>query len=280
MDNEPQENAPSAAFRLFCDTKVFLQDILFTLFPRACPLCHKVLLKESEPFCPDCFSGFHLIHPPLCICCGEPLPGTSEFSAFLCQRCLLIKSNRQPPLTVRSAALYSGNMRKAILRVKYGGHLVVAASLGLFLKQQVSRFFPMATADVILPVPLHPKRLRQREFNQCTLLARPLVKSLDIVMDLSSVTRIRNTPSQSASGSAKRQKNLQDAFRVIRPSRLKGKSVLIVDDVYTTGATLEALGKALYAAGAAKVSAFTLARSPQWAPAGFDRGRAIRGADV
>jgi ComF family protein len=123
------------------------------------------------------------------------------------------------------------------------------------------RFYPADAFQSILPVPLHPQRLREREFNQCVLLARPLAVRLGIPLDLDAVERVRHTLPQSSSTEADRRKNLRGAFRVRRPERVKGRSILVLDDVYTTGATLEELAQSLLSDGARRVSGLTLARS-------------------
>ena len=242
-------------------TKEFMEDILSGLFPALCPLCRTVILKKNAYFCPSCLQEFERITPPFCICCGEPLPGKREKTALLCLKCLFHHDIRETPLLTRSAAFYCGNLRQAILKLKYQGHLYMAPPLGKFIREQYPLFFFHGQFDAVLPVPLHLKRLRQREFNQCALLAQPLAKYLEIPLDLDSVVRTRHTFSQSISKSAQRRHNLKGAFQVIRPAAVSGKRLLIFDDVYTTGATLEALALSLYSTGARKVSAFTLART-------------------
>ena len=138
----------------------------------------------------------------------------------------------------------------------------MGAHLGLFLAQNFQRLFPGQSFDRIVPVPLHPRRLRERGFNQCVLLSRPLSRALGIPVDLGSVARVRHTPSQSASQFTERKRNLVGAFAVHFPSAVRGQSILVVDDVYTTGATLDDLAANLIRAGAKRVGALTLARSP------------------
>jgi ComF family protein len=131
------------------------------------------------------------------------------------------------------------------------------------------RLFPSDAFQSILPVPLHPKRLRERSFNQSVILARPLAKGVGLPIDLDAVERVLHTSPQSASTVAERRKNLQGAFRVRRPDRVRDRSILVFDDVYTTGATLEELARSLLSAGARQVSGLTLARSPIPAPGAF-----------
>ena len=142
----------------------------------------------------------------------------------------------------------------------------MARSLSQYMTDHYHRFYPADAFQSILPVPLHPKRLREREFNQCVLLARPLAARLGIPLDLDAVERVRHTLPQSASSEADRRKNLRGAFRVRSPERVKGRSILLLDDVYTTGATLEELARSLLSAGARRVSGLTLARATGFPP--------------
>jgi ComF family protein len=235
-----------------------------TLFPRPCPLCRKSILDDAGAFCPACLDGFQVIEEPLCSRCGYPLAKDTEAEGLLCPGCLSRESPLPPAYTVRSLALYAGGLRKAILRVKYSSRqTAVARSLSFFIRDHFSRFFPVDAFDRILPVPLHPKRLRAREFNQCVLLSRPLASHLGIPLDLDAVERVRHTLPQRFSTEKERRKNLKGAFRVRKPARIDGQSILLFDDVYTSGATLEEMARSLLSAGASRVAAFTLARSPR-----------------
>ena len=239
-----------------------VDEFLSTLFPRPCPLCRKVILDKREGFCAACLEAFQVIQEPVCYRCGYPLVGKREPEGFLCPGCIARNAPVPPSFTVRSIALYAGNVRQAILRVKYGRQAPVARSLSVFARDHFTRFFPLSGFDRVVPVPLHPKRLRAREFNQCVLLARPLAAQLGVPLDLDAVERVRHTLPQSASTVMARRKNLRGAFQVRKVPRIEGQSILVLDDVYTTGATLEALALCLLSAGASRVAALTLARSP------------------
>jgi ComF family protein len=245
------------------NVKNLIEELLTTLIPRPCPLCRSVALDKGAAFCPACLEGVETIREPICSCCGYPLPqtGTAQ-NGILCPPCLSRGPGRAAPLTVRSITLYSRNVREAVLRVKFGGQAPVARSLSHYMTDHYHRFYPADAFQSILPVPLHPTRLREREFNQSILLARPLAALLGIPLDLDGVERVRHTLPQSASTETDRRKNLRGAFRVRRPERVKGRSILLLDDVYTTGATLEELARTLLSAGARRVSGLTLARSP------------------
>ena len=239
-----------------------VDEFLSTLFPRPCPLCRKVIPDKRGGFCGACLEGFQVIQEPVCYRCGYPLAGKTESEGSLCPGCISRNAPLPPFYTVRSIALYAGNVRQAILRVKYGRQAPVARSLSVFARDHFTRFFPLSGFDRVVPVPLHPKRLRAREFNQCVLLARPLAARLGVPLDLDAVERVRHTLPQSASTVMARRKNLRGAFQVRKVPRIKGQSILVFDDVYTTGATLEALALCLLSAGASRVAALTLARSP------------------
>lgn len=239
----------------------FLDDILSVLIPGSCPLCRKSALKRGEPFCRSCVSSFHLFAPSLCSCCGIPLPSRPDEPALLCTACLCRPRLPFPSVTVRSLGPYSGGLREALLKLKYGRQILLAPALGLLLVLHLSRLFPSRTFDAVLPVPLHPRRLREREFNQSVLIARPLAEFLDVPLDLRSAERVRNTPSQSLFKGPERRRNLQGAFGVRDGHSLRNKSILILDDVYTTGATVETLAALFFSAGAARVSVLTAARS-------------------
>ncbi len=240
-----------------------LYGVLYTLFPPVCPFCRTALLDRAAGFCTSCLAGFVTLQRRVCSGCGCPVPDTGSVrDTYLCPSCLSEGPGQPCPPSVRSVGLYAGSLREAILRVKFGGQFPLARSLGLFTEDRFRRLFPAAVFDVILPVPLHPKRLRERGFNQCVLLARPLAARLGAPMRLDAVERVRHTLPQSAAAEADRRRNLKGAFVVRRPERLTGRSILLFDDVYTTGATLQELAKAVLSAGARRVCGLVLARSP------------------
>jgi len=241
-----------------------LDDILCCLFPPVCPLCRRRLLEARHGFCWECRESFQRIRPPVCDRCGSPLPGgASARQPGWCAECLVRRAPAPAAgVRVRSAAYHTGSLRRAILRWKYGGAVDYTASLSRIFRQSYGVFFLPREFDCIVPVPLHPRRLRRRGFNQCVLLASPLARSLRIPLLRDAALRLRDTPPQSSAGRDRRRTNLRGAFAVREPGRVAGRSVLIVDDVTTTGATVDALAGALLRSGAAHVSAFTLARTP------------------
>ncbi len=202
--------------------------------------------------CPDCWRDTSFIAGTACKQCGAPLPGEGE--DLLCDSCITF-----PPAWNRgaSAVLYEGGGRKMVLALKHGDRLDLVPALAGWMRGPAKDL--LQTADIVAPVPLHRWRLLKRKFNQSAELARHLSRP-KCIPDL--LTRIRRTPSQAGLNRVQRMENQRGAFD-INPrfsSKLDGKSVLLVDDVMTTGATLSACAEALFAAGAANVDVVVLAR--------------------
>ncbi|MBN1135675.1 MAG: ComF family protein [Anaerolineae bacterium] len=161
---------------------------------------------------------------------------------------------------LRACAFHSGPLRTAIHQFKYEGLRSLAAPLGQLMSQAWSELAPVDGLDAIVPVPLHPTRQRERGYNQASLLAREFGPSLHCPVIEDELFRVKATAPQINLSMEQRRANMRHAFECARGS-LAGKRVLLVDDVCTTGATLEAAAAALYQAGAASVWSFTLARA-------------------
>jgi ComF family protein len=211
-------------------------------------------------FCRACLQGVMPLDSPLCPRCGVMFKGLSG-SDHLCGRCL-----EQPPSfhMARAAFVYDRSLVDVIHCFKYKGKVQLAAPLGLLLWQAYLRFWDQNRVDVIVPVPLHPGRLRHRGFNQAELLVRKWPKlpgGADAPPIAGGVLRrARATPSQAGLGRREREANIQGAFVVLRPERISGRHLLLVDDVVTTGATAGECARLLLASGAARVDVLALAR--------------------
>jgi len=220
--------------------------ILDLLFPPRCVGCGQI----GSYLCAKCQAEFELLEPPLCLHCG-----CSNANGGLCPRC------QRAPLQidgVRSVAYFDGVLRQAIHRLKYGNLQAVAIPLGRFMAEYwKAHHIP---AEVIVPVPLHISRLRERGYNQATLLARELGKSIGLPVSENSLVRVRATRPQVGLNAQERKENVRHAFRCTN-AELRHKQVLLVDDVYTTGATLEACSVTLHQIGVRSVWALTLARA-------------------
>ena len=216
------------------------------LFPPRCVGCR----ETGVLLCAKCREKCELINPPLCPRCGRPRP-----NGRLCPLC------QRDPLRidgVRSAVYFDGTLREAIHGFKYSNLQDLAIPLGKLMSDYWEK--SPIPAEIIVPVPLHPDRLRERGYNQATLLTRELGKSIGLPIAENSLVRVRATLPQVELGAQERKENVRDAFRCSN-AELKEKRILLIDDVCTTGATLEACSIALRQVGARSVWAFTLARA-------------------
>lgn len=230
-----------------------LKAFIDLLFSPVCPLCEKDM--AGAVFCKACDAALasSRITGATCIVCGAPFAAKTG-QAHTCGECLI-----EPPpfVRARSAFIYDGAVLDAVHAFKYNGRVQLAAGLGRLAVGAVS---PDTAPEVVLPVPLHLKRLRERGFNQSLLIAREVAAALNVAVDYRSLRRTRHTEKQTGFSAAERRKNVIGAFKVARPERVRGKSVLLVDDVFTTGTTVRECAKVLKAAGA-EVSVLTLARA-------------------
>lgn len=222
--------------------------------PPCCLSC-KARIVAHHNLCAACWSTVQFIRPPLCDVLGMPLPYD------IGGRAVSAAATARPPAydRARAAAHYSGEMRSLVHKLKYADRQDVRVLLGRWLCDTAQELLP--GADVIVPVPLSRWRLLWRQFNQAAVLARELSRHTDIAMDPLLLTRARTTRSQVGLTRDQRRRNVAGAFAVTRGARrrLAGKNVLLVDDVVTTGATVEACARALKRAGAARVDVLALA---------------------
>ncbi|MFO0602524.1 MAG: ComF family protein [Polyangiales bacterium] len=197
-----------------------------------------------------------LVAPPLCAACDAPYPAQPPLCAS-CRTYLLAADER--PADVSVAFEHGASLARAIYRAKYDGDPNLAVALGALLVETFEA--PPEPDDAIVPVPLHPRRLRERGYNQARELARPLARHLRVPVLTDVVERARDTPSQTRLDRAARRRNVADAFTVTRPEGVRGRRVLLVDDVVTTGATLASLRATILATGARSVRSVALSRA-------------------
>ncbi len=219
--------------------------LLDLLFPPRCAGCGRI----GTLFCLACQSKIEPIPAATCPRCGHPYAG-----AALCPEC---RRNPSHLDAIRSTAVFSGPLREAIHSFKYGNGQALAPLLGARLAQ-TWRDRGLA-ADLIVPVPLHAERLRERGYNQAALLARVLAPAAGVPLDEGIVMRQKATQQQALLNAVERRENVKDAFMC--RGEVTGLRVVLVDDVCTTGSTLEACAAALRAGGATSVWALTLARA-------------------
>lgn len=234
------------------------------IYPLRCPICQEFFWdncvkeeKSGPSFCRTCFLSFNKIHSPLCPICGRPFV-SQVGEDHPCEDCL-----RGRPFYEATAApyLYEGSLMTAIHQFKYSHKSYLADSLGPLLADFAGTWINNSDGFLTIPVPLHLKRLQERGFNQSLLLARHVACRLHTKLDFLSLRRIKYTSPQTGLGKDERRKNVKGAFRLQDPDIVKGKTVLLVDDVATTGNTLNECARVLKKAGCKKVFCLILARA-------------------
>ena len=223
--------------------------LLDSVFPRCCPACDVRLAAPQASFCELCAVGC-LGPEPGCDVCG--LPMAADPASQRCGGCLV----KRPMLRrTRWAAEYGGAVQTAIQRFKYRRRTdVLDGLLSLGLPDT-------ALVDVVMPVPLHWRRRLVRGFNQAALIARRVGSRQRVPVDCSALSRFRATLPQARLSEAGRAENVRGAFRVDAPGRVRGRRVLLVDDVVTTGATANECARVLKQAGATSVDLWSIARA-------------------
>lgn len=238
-----------------------LNNFLNILFPETCPVCKNAATDhETAPICSDCWQAVSPYKGPMCQRCGKPL--VSDVST-ICGECL----EDGPAFScARSFGLYEGVLKKAISLLKFYGIKRLSKPLS-----DIILHIEMPRVDAVLPVPLHEKRLRQREYNQSALITKYLAKSLGIEVLLNCLVKIRDTAPQVGLSSKDRRKNIKGAFDIKQRELIKGKNIMLVDDVVTTGATVRECSRVLKKAGAENIYVITLAHGR------MDSGSGIKG---
>ena len=220
----------------------------------ACVACETPLEHPTDgPVCGACWRSILPLTPPVCERCGDPLPTWRVISLPLaiCPRCRRTRSNVD---RARAVGDYDGALRSIVHALKYEGRRSLAVRLAALMRDRGAEVLTGATC--VVPVPLHRSRRRKRGFNQAADLARHLGLPVK-----DALRRVRATATQTSLPAARRHANVRNGFAVTRASRdLAGEVVVLIDDVCTTGATLDACARALKGAGVAEVRALTAAR--------------------
>ena len=240
---DPQVKLRSSALLPIRDLWAWFLNLLF---PPRCVNCRRM----GTRLCAECLDQAPRVESPFCARCGDVVVADG-----LCTRC------RTTPLQIdriRSVFYFEGVIREAMHRLKYRGRTALAEPLGELMAAYWVQHSMLA--DLVVPVPLHAARMRERGYNQAALLAREMARRVGLEVDEQTVVRQRATDSQVELNAKQRKENVRDAFSC-SGNALAGKQVLLIDDVCTTGATLEACAVALHAQGARGVQALTLARA-------------------
>ncbi|HHX63577.1 MAG TPA: ComF family protein [Chloroflexi bacterium] len=240
MPNRPQASDDESSHRRWYHT------LLDLVYPPHCVACG----QPGAWLCTRCIQKASAYHPPVCPHCGTPVSPSGA-----CHAC----AGPIPCLAgVRVVGPYRPPLRQAIHALKYEGMRVLAAPLGAMLATAYRTH--ALTPRLVVPVPLHPARIRQRGYNQALLLARETGRRLDLILHEKALVRRRDTPSQVGLGRSARRANVYGAFSC-PATDVAGESLLLIDDVVTTGATLEACALPLLEAGAKAVWALVVARA-------------------
>ena len=240
-----------------------LRYLINFVYPPRCAACERRLpLETARRVCLDCHAAIERLHDPLCMVCGVPVDPILEAGrGGWCRGC-----SASPPSFTRARAItrYRADdeehapVPSMIRRHKYGRDQSLTHALAECLSEPI----PLAENDydLVVAVPLHRARLRWRGFNQAALIGISIARRMGRPLDTGSLVRTRATPSQTAKDRQERHRNVRDAFLVRRPARIANRRILLIDDVMTTGATVDECARALLAAGARRVDVLTLAR--------------------
>lgn len=233
-----------------------LARLLHLLLPPVCPLCAGTMpFAAHDPFCPTCMAGVLPLPPAHCSHCALPYVHSGAIAAHLCSRCLL-----DPPVyrATYAAGLYQQQLRLAVQHFKFHQRPGLDRCLATLLERALPPDLP---SDLLIPVPLHPARLRQRTYNQALLLARDIGRRRRLEVSGTRLIKVCETAPQQELSARQRRHNLRDVFRLQQDVR--GRRILLVDDVMTTGATVAACSRVLLDGGAAEVRVAVVGRAPQ-----------------
>jgi competence protein ComFC len=247
-----------------------LDSLASVFFPAPCRICAATLLTASRiPICAECFASFQPIVRPVCACCGRPflvpagtveIPDQLELGKPQQNLCRLCRDRFYAFDITRSFGAYNEALKKAILLLKFEELTCLGDWFASRLAEVVSREPNQFSADVVVPVPLHPDRRRERGYNQAEIIARPLARKLHLKQGAYLLTRTRPRPPRLVLSRKEHWDSVRGAYATREGLRVDKLRILLVDDVMTTGATLDSCARALKKAGAAAVLGLTVAR--------------------
>lgn len=234
------------------------------LFPPLCSVCGLRLgAGRQDPLCGACWERLERIAPPYCARCGRPFYALSPHAAWegsaQCEGCW-----REPPpfAYARAVTLYGDTVREAIHALKFGRKTALARPLGDLLAKNGRSLLPAVSVDGLVPVPLHPTREAERGFNQSLLLVRRVARQWRLPVFPAALRRVVATRPQTEFSTRDRRANVRGAFSLSHPAQVEGRHLLVIDDVFTTGATVVECCRVLLEGGASTVGVLTVARVP------------------
>ncbi len=233
-----------------------LSSIADLFFSEVCPFCNKIIYEKDALVCAGCLNKLEFISSPVCTCCGRPfhIEGIED---HFCGECL---TDGRFYTKARAVLYYEAEVMEAIHRFKYSSAIYYARAFGWLMFNRGREFMDFTEYECLIPVPLHKKKLRQREFNQAQMLAQEISNYLCLQVELFVLERVIDAQSQVGLKKEERQRNVRNAFRVRNQEKIKNKAVLLIDDVLSTTSTVNEAAKALRKAGAKRVDVFALAR--------------------
>lgn len=223
----------------------WIDQLLDLFFPRHCILCDRILPMmpqgRKESVCPECRDALPLVREPFCMKCGKPLNLEQKEYCTDCRR------HTHSFIAGRAVFLYRGSMKESMYRFKYGGRREYASFFAAEALRLRGRWLRSIRPDCIIPVPLYQKKELKRGYNQAADFAAALAHLAHATAEPGMIRRIRNTAPMKGLSAADRKKNVKDAFTVDEKRLLQKdyKRILIVDDIYTTGSTIDAISKVL-----------------------------------
>ncbi len=224
--------------------------MLQLLFPRRCPVCDGIVRPIGEKLCTECLGRLKLLTPPWCMKCGKKITGQKEY----CADCI-----RKEHEYIRGRALYEyESAALSIYRFKYGGRREYAPFYGEQVAEYLGDFVRSIQPDALIPIPLHKKRKNARGYNQAELLAQAIGEGLGVPVYTEILVREKNTAPLKYENPEERQNNLKKAFN-IRQNDVKLEKVVLIDDIYTTGCTIDEAARTLKTVGVKEIYFIALA---------------------
>lgn len=242
-------------------TRQILDAVVSVLFPAPCRICGAVLTRAGAlPICEECFQALQPLRGPVCVCCGRPF--LSEVALDVeSPRCFACRRGVYGFDCARSFGSYTDQMVRAIGLLKYERLTALGRWFAARLHEVVRENTTLREVDVVVPVPLHPGRLHERGYNQAELIARPLARALRVPLGSYLLVRTKPRPPRLLLSRRERWLTVRGAYEIRKGARVDNIRILLIDDVFTTGATLDACSRALKRAGAKSVAGLTVARA-------------------
>ena len=245
------------------DFKGLASGLVSLFLPADCKICGQALEPLNFSYiCENCWDKVEWLKMPHCSRCGKPFPASLASPEVPCLLCAECRRDSSPFKKVFAATLYEGVMKEAIHLLKYRRKKGIMERLEKILKVYFFNMdLPFSKFDLVVPIPLHRKKLKERGFNQAELLARVIATHFDLKLVKNNLKRVKATKSQTSLSKKQRLENIKGAFQFRNKDEFREKKILLVDDVYTTGTTVREAAKVLKKAKAREVYIFTLARA-------------------